>query len=111
MIEFTLFCLGIIIMAIFIMAMILDYKLKQHEKKEFYKNLNRKKSNIPIYELRGQGVTLLHDTPKPKGIYEPVYYIRKEIGKAAFGINDVRSFVYPIGGISKKIIADKSRNI
>ena len=76
-----------------------------------YKNLNRKKNNIPIYELRGQGVTLLHDTPKPKGIYEPVYYIRKEIGKAAFGINDVRTFVYPIGGISKKIIADKSRNI
>jgi type III secretory pathway component EscU len=41
MIEFTLFCLGIIIMVMFIMAMILDYKLKQHEKKEFYKNLNK----------------------------------------------------------------------
>ena len=44
MIEFTLFCLGIIILVIFIMAMILDYKLKQHEKKEFYKNLKRHKS-------------------------------------------------------------------
>ena len=43
MIEFTIFCLGIIIMAMFIMAMILDYKLKQHEKKEFYKNLKRHK--------------------------------------------------------------------
>ena len=43
MIEFTFFCLGIIIMAMFIMAMILDYKLKQHEKKEFYKNLKRHK--------------------------------------------------------------------
>ena len=41
MIEFTFFCLGIIIITIFIMAMILDYKLKQHEKKEFYKNLKR----------------------------------------------------------------------
>jgi hypothetical protein len=76
-----------------------------------YKNLNRKKQNIPMFELRGQGITLLHDTPKPTGIYEPVYYIRKETGKAAFGINDVRSFIYPIGGISKKIINDKTRNI
>ncbi|QDP61344.1 MAG: hypothetical protein Unbinned3904contig1002_26 [Prokaryotic dsDNA virus sp.] len=41
MIEFTFFCLGIIIMVMFIMAMILDYKLKQHEKKEFYENLKR----------------------------------------------------------------------
>ncbi len=44
MVEFTLFCLGIIIMTCFVMAIILDYKLKQHEKKEFYKNLNRNKN-------------------------------------------------------------------
>ena len=41
MIEFTFFCLGIIIITCLIMALILDYKLKQHEKKEFYKNLNK----------------------------------------------------------------------
>jgi len=44
MIKFTFFCLGIIIIVMFIMAMILDYKLKQHEKKEFYKNLKRYKN-------------------------------------------------------------------
>ena len=39
--EFALFCLGIIIMTFFVVAIILDYKLKQHEKKQFNKNLNR----------------------------------------------------------------------
>lgn len=39
--EFAFFCLGIIIMTCFVVAIILDYKLKQHEKKQFEKNLNR----------------------------------------------------------------------
>jgi hypothetical protein len=39
--EFALFCLGIIIMTCFVVAIILDHKLKQHEKKQFNKNLNR----------------------------------------------------------------------
>lgn len=41
MVQYALFCLGIIIMVIFAMALILDHKLKQHEKKEFYENLKR----------------------------------------------------------------------
>lgn len=44
MIEFILFCLGIIMVTCLIMAIILDHKLKQHEKKEFNKNLNRYKN-------------------------------------------------------------------
>ena len=41
--EYALFSLGVIIITCFVVALILDYKLKQHEKKEFYKNLNRNK--------------------------------------------------------------------
>ena len=37
--EYALFSIGIIVIACFVMALILDYKLKQQEKKEFYKNL------------------------------------------------------------------------
>ena len=43
--EYALFSLGVIIITCFIVALILDYKLKQHEKKEFYKNLNRNKDD------------------------------------------------------------------
>jgi uncharacterized membrane protein len=43
--EYALFCLGIIILTCFIMALILDYKLKQHEKKEFYENLKKFKND------------------------------------------------------------------
>jgi uncharacterized membrane protein len=45
MMEYALFCLGIIIITCFIMALILDYKLKQHAKKEFYDNLKRFKND------------------------------------------------------------------
>ena len=39
--EYALFCIGIIIITCFVMALILDHKLKQQEKKEFYENLNK----------------------------------------------------------------------
>jgi hypothetical protein len=39
--EYAFFCLGFIIITCFITALILDHKLKQHEKKQFYKNLNK----------------------------------------------------------------------
>ena len=45
MIEYIFICLGTIIITIFITALILDHKLKQHEKKEFYKNLQRHDKN------------------------------------------------------------------
>ena len=43
--EYALFSIGIIVIACFVMALILDYKLKQQEKKEFYKNLNKYKND------------------------------------------------------------------
>ena len=45
MIEYILFCMGIIMVVCLAMAIILDYKLKQHERKEFNKNLNRYKND------------------------------------------------------------------
>jgi len=45
MIEFTLFCLGIIMLTCLAIAIILDHKLKQHERKQFNKNLNRYKND------------------------------------------------------------------
>lgn len=78
-----------------------------------YKNLNRKKENIPVFELKGQGVTILHDDPKPTGIYEPVYFIRKEVGKKPKGleIRDIRALIAPKGLVSGPTLRDPKRNI
>jgi hypothetical protein len=60
---------------------------------------------IPMFELIGQGHTILHGDKKPDGIYEPCYFIRVERGKHYYGIKEARTFIAPKGLFYKGPIA------